>query len=265
MTPGAAREVFEAEGWVRVPGAVARADVDAMRAALLETLAARGLLGEGLVEVAGALRPGPGSEGVLWEVGRGPAFAPLPGALAGAVDGVFGPGAWAPVEGQHGGLAAPNFPLPGVWSVPHEAWHVDEPSGAGRAGAWGLLGFALLDEVAPGGGATVLIAGSHRRLLALADERAAPGALLTTDEALAALAAAEDWFADLLRPGDPAARRRRFMDEGHVSAGVSLRVVEVTGAPGDVVLMDPRCLHTVSANVSPRARLQMRLVCQRRR
>ncbi len=53
------------------------------------------------------------------------------------------------------------------------------------------------------------------------------------------------------------------MDGEYVSAGVPLRVVELTGAAGDVVLMDPRCLHTVSANVGRRGRLQMRLTCRR--
>lgn len=257
-----AREAFEADGFVRVPGVVGPADVAAMRASLWATLAARGVVPERFVEVAGALRPGPGAEEALWEVGRQPAFAPLPGALARAADEVFGAGTWAPTDGQQGGLAAPNLPLPGVWSVPHLAWHMDEPVAATQERAWGLLGFVCLDDVEPGGGATVVIAGSHRRLLALA-RSSAGGGLLTTDDALAALAASDGWFADLLRPGDPAARRRRFMDEEHVSAGVPLRVVELTGAPGDLVLMDPRCLHTVSANASTRARLTMRLVCVR--
>ncbi len=256
---------FERDGVVRVPGVVGRAEVAAMRASLLATLETRGLVGERLVDVAGALRPGPGSEAALWEAGRQPAFAVLPDALARATDAVFGAGVWAPNEGQQGGLAQPNFPLPGAWSVPHQAWHVDESTAAGCARSWGLLGFVLLDEVEPGGGATAVLAGSHRRLLALAAELAPPstGRLLTTDEALAALTAREAWFAELLRPGEPAERRRRFMHDGHVSAGVPLRVVELTGAPGDVVFMDPRCLHTVSANVSSRARLSMRMVCVR--
>jgi hypothetical protein len=260
-----ALEVFERDGVVRVPGVLGRDEVAGMREALLATLAAHRIESERLAEVAGARRPGTGTDAYLWDVGRQPAFVRLPAALGRAADAVFGAGVWAPMAGQHGGLAAPNFPLPGVWSVPHEAWHVDEPTTARRASSWGLLGFAFLDEVEPCGGATVMIAGSHRRLLALAGELATPaGGLLTTDVALPALAAAEPWFADLFRPGEPAERRRRFMDDGHVSRGISLRVVELTGAPGDITLMDPRCLHTVSANVSGRARLTMRMVCARR-
>lgn len=222
--------------------------------------------GLGLVEQVGALRPGPASEEILWEVGRAPAFAPLAAALARAVDEVFGAGIWAPVANQHGGLAAPNFPIRrAAWNVPHAAWHVDEPTSAAQTSAWGVLGFAFLDEVAPTGGATVAVAGSQRRLRMLAAGRAQPSAacMLTTEQAIAALSEEEPWFADLFRPGEPDDRRRRFIREGHVSRGIPLRVVELTGKPGDIVLMDPRCLHTVAANVSHRARLTMRMVCGR--
>ncbi|MBK9035199.1 MAG: hypothetical protein IPL61_28735 [Myxococcales bacterium] len=44
------------------------------------------------------------------------------------------------------------------------------------------------------------------------------------------------------------------------SRGRWLRGVELIGAAGDLVLMDPRLLHTVSANGLTRARLTMRLV-----
>lgn len=46
-------------------------------------------------------------------MGRQPAIAGLPAALMRAVEAVFGAGAWAPMAGQQGGLARPNFPLPG--------------------------------------------------------------------------------------------------------------------------------------------------------
>jgi len=200
---GSALEAFERDGVVRVPAVVARDEVAAMRESLWATLAAHRIVDERLVELVGALRPGPGTDNSLWEVGRQAAFAPLAAALGRAADEVFGAGVWAPIEGQQGGLAAPNFPIPGVWSVPHQAWHVDEPTGAGRAAPWGLLGFVLLDEVEPGGGGTVMIAGSHRRLLSLAAAHGTPGGLLTTEEAIAALSAAEPWFAACSGPAIP--------------------------------------------------------------
>jgi len=248
---------FDATGVLRLPAVLAAADIAAMRAEVERTIEQITL-----VEIAGALRPGPESAGVLWSVGRGSTFAPLPVAVGAAVDRVFGPGVWEPVAEEHGGLAAPNLPLPdaGPWTVPHAAWHLDEPVSAAQERGWGLLAFVFLDDVEPGGGATVAIAASQRLLKRLA---AGPG-LLATEEAIATLRRDEPWFAELFAPGgDPVARRRRFMDEGCVSDGIPLRVVELTGAAGDVVLMDPRCLHTVSANVGPRARLQMRMICRR--
>lgn len=258
-SPSDARAAFAADGLARVEGVVSAAEARAMRDAVLAAV-----VGCPLIELAGALRPGPGSEALLWSIGRQPVFAPLVAGLARAADEVFGPGQWAQVEGEHGGLAAPNFPLAGrPWDVPDRAWHVDEPTAAGQAMSWGLLGFAFLDEVVAGGGATVAIAGSHRRLLALAAELGrGPGTLLTTDDALAALAA-EPWFAELVQPGDPAARRARYLGVPYQSAGVALRLVELTGRPGDLVFMDPRCLHTVSGNASTRPRLTMRLTCGR--
>ncbi len=253
----ARRAAFEADGIVTVPGAVASTDAAAMGDCVRAMLAG----GLRLVELLGALRPGPGSDPLLWEVGRASAFAPLDAALQRAVDDVFGQGAWAPVEGQ-GGLAAPNLPIADrAWNVPHTSWHVDEPTAADQASAWGLLGFAFLDDVEPGGGATVAIAGSQRRLRALAIELGK--AVLTTEDAVAALARREPWFADLFAPGDPDDRRRRFMREGCLSGGVPLRLVELVGRAGDITLMDPRCLHTVSANVGRHARLTMRLTCAR--
>jgi len=252
---------FEADGVVWLPAVIPPSVVAAMRAEFelaIEQMA--------FVEIAGALRPGPASGPGLWSVGRGGAFASLAATAGRAVDGVFGPGVWECVAEERGGLAAPNLPVfdSADWTVPHEAWHVDEPTSAEQERAWGLLAFVLLDDVRPGGGATVAITGSHRRLRSLAAAILEPGHLLVTDRAIGELASREPWFEELLARGqDPAARRRRFLDRVYVSDGVPLRVVELTGAAGDVVLMDPRCLHTVSANSGPRARLQMRMTCSR--
>ena len=251
------RESFDALGVVRLSSVIAAADIALMRAEVERTIKRMKL-----VEIAGALRPPPESTEMLWSVGRGSTFAPLPRIVGQAVDSVFGPGVWETVAEEHGGLAAPNLPLPGAgpWAVPHAAWHVDEPTSPVHELSWGLLAFAFLDDVEPGCGATVAIAGSQRRLkrLAVGSEP------ITTEGAIATLSHDESWFAELFAPGgDPVMRRRRFMDEGHVSDGIPLRVIELTGAAGDVVLMDPRCLHTVSANAGPRARLQMRMTCSR--
>jgi hypothetical protein len=234
------REAFERDGIVRVAGAIAEADVRAMR-----DCARAGIASLEVVEIAGALRPQRGTELAMWAIGREPAFAPLPAALARAVDGVFGPGVWAQVDGELGGLAMPNLPAPGaVWTACGVAWHVDEPTPVPAAVGRVLIAYALLDVVEPGGGATVVFAGSQRRLAAIADRL---GATIDHGAARGALASDEPWFAAQIE--QDSAR--------HPS------LVELTGEAGDIILLDPRCLHTISANVSTRPRLIMRLTCVR--
>src|SRR5512143_91913 len=89
----ALHDAFERDGLVRVAGAIAPQDVRAMRDCARERIA-----GVEFVDVAGALRPERGVELALWEIGRAPAFAPLPDAFARAVDRVFGPGVWAQAD-----------------------------------------------------------------------------------------------------------------------------------------------------------------------
>src|SRR5262245_24420537 len=102
----ARRAAFEADGVVTVSGALPRDHVDAMREHVWQMLEAYGVVraasaswsaggGRPLVEVAGALRPGPTMEEALRDVGRAVAFAPLVAALGRAVDEIFGAGMWA--------------------------------------------------------------------------------------------------------------------------------------------------------------------------
>lgn len=271
MADESSAAILQRDGVVRLRGVIDGAQLAAMRARLWRVLATRGIEREDratwraggalpLVELAGALRPGPGTDELLWEIGRDEAFAELGPTVERAVAAALGAATWVSVDAPSGGLAAPNFPVASAqgWWVPHAAWHVDEPTVRGQSHAWGLLGFVCLDEVVAGGGATVAIAGSHRRLSALAEELAPAHGLLTTDAALGALVREDGWFAALM--AEPSATRDALVAREHDGG---LRVMELTGAAGDVVLMDPRCLHTVSANVSDRARLTMRMVFAR--
>ncbi len=271
MADESSASILQRDGVVRLRGVIDGAQLAAMRARVWRVLATRGIERENratwradgalpLVELAGALRPGPGTDELLWEIGRDEAFAALGPTVERAIAAALGAGTWVSVDAPSGGLAAPNLPLASAqgWRVPHEAWHVDEPTVRGQAEAWGLLAFVCLEAVVAGGGATVAIAGSHRRLRALAEGLVPAHGLLTTDAALAALVQRDAWFAALMT--EPSEARdavvARERDGG-------LRVMELTGSAGDVVLMDPRCLHTVSANVSDRARLTMRMVFAR--
>lgn len=123
-------------------------------------------------------------------------------------------------------------------------WHVDVP----RLPQFGLVGvqmFTFLDTVAGGGGGTAVVAGSHRL---------SRGAALSISEVTEALKK-ESFFRTLLdrNLGQPDGL---FEETGRVQ-GVDLQVLELTGEPGDVYLMDLWVLHSRCANTLPVPRLMM--------
>ena len=140
---------------------------------------------------------------------------------------------------EHGRWGQPliTFPMPGPWEVP-DAWHIDFPPSAQLDA---VRMFAYLTEVASGGGGTVVIAGSHR--LARMEPDGTKSATVR-----AHLAERSPWFRDLWRPVPDEDRVQRFMHDGDVLDGVAVRVVELTGAPGDVVLWHPSLLHGIPPN-----------------
>jgi hypothetical protein len=60
--------------------------------------------------------------------------------------------------------------------------------------------------------------------------------------------AAHPWLRELWEPGDNSDRIRRYMTDGTVIDGVPLRVVELTGEPGDIILMHSDCFHAAAPN-----------------
>jgi len=134
------------------------------------------------------------------------------------------------------------FTLPNIetWTLP-AGWHLDVPRLASGE-APGVQVFTFLDAVGPGGGGTLVIAGSHRLLN--------DGRFHKTGKVMKALRR-EAFFADLCSGA---------LDGGEGLPGgavgdVPLQVVELTGAPGDAWLMDLRLLHTGAPNASDRPRM----------
>jgi ectoine hydroxylase-related dioxygenase (phytanoyl-CoA dioxygenase family) len=98
--------------------------------------------------------------------------------------------------------------------------------------------------VAPRGGGTVVIPGSHR----LFNRRAVTSGVWRPADVKAALARDHRWLRDLWNGGSDTGRVARFLDEGTVIDGDRFRVHELTGAPGDVILMHSRTLHAPAPN-----------------
>lgn len=139
------------------------------------------------------------------------------------------------------------FSLPGkeAWSIPHDVWHTDMPRFA-EAATPGLQAFTLLGDLEPGGGATLVVAGSHQLLN--------DAGALTSKEVKQRLRN-EPFFEALF---DPRRAPMTAVEEaaGH-ARGSDLRVVELTGNMGDVYLMDLRLLHTPAPNASQTARMML--------
>jgi ectoine hydroxylase-related dioxygenase (phytanoyl-CoA dioxygenase family) len=115
--------------------------------------------------------------------------------------------------------------------------------------------FVLLAPVRPEGGGTLIAAGSHRIVQALAERR---GSRMSSLEMRQALAADHPWFADLMGPPkDGEDRLARFVSSSTMAGGVPLQVEEITGEPGDVFLMHPHTLHGLSANTLDTPRLAL--------
>lgn len=181
------------------------------------------------------------------------AFDELGEYLAGPIDALLGPGGWQPPA--HWGRPLVTFPDPGrKWVLPATGWHVDSHQwSAGEVP--GLVVFTFLDEVRPQGGGTLVMTGSHRVTWRLCQQA---GGFMRTGEMKSVLAGESAWLADLWRePIAGQAQLVRYFADGTVMDGTHLRVAELCGRPGDVVLMNQRVLHNAAPNARSTPRLML--------
>ena len=145
-----------------------------------------------------------------------------------------------------------SFPTDASWELPHKLWHFDLPA-CGPAAGFGALRFlGFVNDVGPRGGGTLVVEGSHqlvRNMVARSDGHDAG----RSADARRALARTSPWFAASSIPGED--RTKQFMQDGDLVDGVDVRVVELTGAPGDLVVMHPWVLHNISMNVADTPRM----------
>lgn len=231
---------------MRVSGGIPAASVAEMREALWAALAQ-----------AGIRRDRPDSWTVerpahLQRLRRHAAFRWRPmRILQRAIEAVVGAGFDEPADW---GSAFVAFPSPSPWGVPAKGWHIDANCRSPLWPARGVKTLALLAEVEARGGGTQVLAGSHR-LVHDWFRRNPPPASATSAE-LRGLLRAHPYIDDLLSPGDGDERAARFMSV-ELHDGVPLRVVELTGHAGDVLLMHPLLMHTAAANNRAEPRLMI--------
>lgn len=138
-----------------------------------------------------------------------------------------------------------SLPNAGRWALP-ESWHVDTPRlPSGQSP--GVQIFTFLDDVEPRGGGTLAMAGSHR----LFDNRRA----MKTRDIVRGLRG-EPFFASLAAERFELADPATPLPLGAVG-DVPLKVVELTGRPGDAWLVDLRTLHAGAPNAAEHPRVMV--------
>jgi hypothetical protein len=176
-----------------------------------------------------------------------PAFTPILGPVLGqALDDLFGAGQWR--RPRHAGQVLITMPGSQPWRVPPGLWHADfqyqfPPEGISAVKIWALFG-----PVAPGGGGTAQLTGSHQLMVRYLNHRS--GAELEYKRVRDGFMRSHPWLRALTHDdGDPE-RNTRFMQAGANIEGVQVRVVELVGDPGDVFITHPWVMHAIAPNAT---------------
>jgi len=238
MLSSAQRVEFDCRGLLRLPAAIPVAEVAAMRQRLWEHLLDAHAIEPGRPETWTVHLPAQFQK--LTATGAFDAMAAGP--LCAAIDHLLGPGRWK--RPPHWGRPLVTFPRPGLaWDVPTDGWHLDTRDNLDELTM--LVVFAHLAPVRPRGGGTLVMTGSHRLTTAPGPRADVPA---RSAEVKAYLRTVHPWLRDLWKAGGEAGRIHRYLVEGAVVGGVHVRIEELTGEPGDVVIMHPRLLHTMAPN-----------------
>jgi len=242
------RAQFDRVGIVRLPGAIARSDAEQMCDRVWDALRMR----------YGIRRDAPDT----WGARRIAGFHDLPKSVAfeqigspavcAALDDLLGCGNWQRPE-RWGSLLVTFPDSRDRWDVPHQSWHLDFPAPRSPEQLFAVRIFTCLAKLAPGGGGTLFVAGSHR-LVQDAVRKAGVDRLRSAD-ARKALIRTCPWVKALCSFDETVDRVQQFMNRGVTAGEVEVRVVEMTGEPGDCLLAHPLMLHAGAKNCSPLPRL----------
>jgi hypothetical protein len=239
---------FERDGYVVVRQAFSRADGVAMERRWWSEL-----------EDAHNIRPGDRASwrqfpGDLKAAKRDPTQARiLTDRVRGVFDDLLGEGAWSPPRDW--GRTIVTFPEPGAWEVPTRLWHWDNPCEPHFDRPRGLFVVSFIGAVAPRSGGTMILSGSPRLLIQ--QERGIPANQRRNLDAGTRdrLYRCHPWLMALTgQAPSPADRIAAFMNGETIVEGVPLRVVELTGEPGDMVFCHPAMVHCPAPNRGARPR-----------
>jgi hypothetical protein len=175
-------------------------------------------------------------------------------------DDLLGKDAWTPPRDW--GRTLVTFPTPGTWDVPTRLWHWDNPSGLHLDRPKALFVVSFIGSVAPRSGGTLVLSGSPRLLIQ--QERRLPESRRQESGATVweRFHRSHPWLMALTgHAPSPDDRIAAFMDDEATVDDVPLRVVELTGEPGDMVFCHPVMVHCAAPNRGTRPRF-MRIKTQ---
>jgi len=245
MTTNAANEFFTKWGYLPLSGAFEESN----------SLRMQEWMWRRMRQVHDIERDNPATWNVAWpaahvteqQSGLSPARMAM-SAFQAAADAILGANAWR--LPQEWSAALISFPKRdgGSWTVVADGWHWDTDLAAHLDGPRSLFIFAVFSHIEPQGGGTLLLAGSHHLLHRFftamtpaqqaAKRKAQREQFHRSSPYLAALTGKVPYDGD---------RIAHFMAEADDN-GVAVRVVEVTGQPGDAFVCHPSLLHAVSIN-----------------
>ncbi len=138
------------------------------------------------------------------------------------------------------------FPSAEKWCIPNRGWHIDANYASWLWPAFGVKTFALLGDVGPCGGGTLILSGSHRLVHKWFQTNPPPPKAKSAD--MRQLLQSHPYVGDLHRAGKLEDRVSRFLNQTEEVDGIPLRVIEMTGAAGDVFVLHPLILHVAASN-----------------
>jgi hypothetical protein len=164
-------------------------------------------------------------------------------------DALLGAGGWD--KPLHWGGPLVTFPTSAP-SPPRPPWHLDI-GGVERLNPLPVLRvFTFLEPMLPHGGGTLYVAGSHR--LAMDVERA-HGRPVRSAQVRDRLKSDHPWFAGLFTT--PTADLRALINTEARVGDCPVRLEEMTGDPGDLIVMHPAILHGAAHNALDRPRIML--------
>lgn len=179
-------------------------------------------------------------------------FAPLVenAALTAATQAIFEP--HGPEPPRRRGRVLWTFPQRDPWLLP-TSWHMDGNFGLAAFPVPGVQLWALLADVEPCGGGTLLLAGSHHLV-----ERYA--ARLPADQrggnsvSWSRMLKQDPWLDQVRRGGTPENPRRDLLGDAHEVDGATVTPIEITGRAGDMFVSHIQVFHSPSPNTASKVR-----------